>query len=139
VQDQLEGKAVEWLEHVTDKQTPRSYQPLSLWKFDTANGRTYKWLIRCGLGAGSVHWTISATGSSVRPRERHTTAVANPLRQFLERIEDLEPGPFEVPVIPGGDRESVATRRRCDVAVFDWHTLAGLVEKALLLCPDMGH
>src|SRR5262245_32604631 len=41
------------------------------------------------------------------------------LRQLLERIEDLEPGPFEVPVIPGGDHESVAARCGGDCRLAD--------------------
>ena len=35
-----------------------SHQALSLWKFDTANGRSCKLLTRGILGAGSPHWTI---------------------------------------------------------------------------------
>ena len=61
------------------------------------------------------------------------------LGQLFERIEHLEPRPFKVSVIPGGDRESMAARRRCDVTVLDRHALTGGVEQSLLLGPDMGN
>jgi len=70
---------------------------------------------------------------------RRPRLVTNALRQALERVEDFEPWPSEVSVIPSGDRESVTARRRCDVAVLDRHALADLVEKTFLLCPDVGH
>src|SRR5437016_4774792 len=49
------------------------------------------------------------------------------LCQLLEWIEDLEPRPFEVPVVPRGDREAVPACGRRDVAVLNRHALTRLV------------
>jgi hypothetical protein len=49
--------------------TQRPDQALRLWKFDGAIGRFCKLLISCALRGGSPHWTISATGSSVKQHE----------------------------------------------------------------------
>src|SRR5437016_341571 len=60
------------------------------------------------------------------------------LCQLLEWIEDLEPRPFEVPVVPRGDREAVPACGRRDVAVLDRHALTRLVEQSFLLRPYVG-
>src|SRR6266542_6331946 len=60
------------------------------------------------------------------------------LCQLLEWIEDFEPRPFEVPVVPRGDREAVPTCGCRDVAVFDRHALTCLVEQSFLLRPHVG-
>ena len=59
------------------------------------------------------------------------------LREFLERVEDLEPWPLEVSVIPRGDGQSVSSRRGRNIAVLDGHALAGLFEQSLLLRQDV--
>src|SRR5438132_11058423 len=60
------------------------------------------------------------------------------LCQLLEWIEDFEPRPFEVPVVPRGDREAVPTCGCRDVAIFDRHALTCLVEQSFLLRPHVG-
>jgi len=79
-------------------------------------------------------------GHVVEPSSSYQAAYgAERSRQFLERIEDLQPRTPEVTFISGGDRQSIATSRRCDVAILDRHALAQSVEQALLLRPDVGN
>src|SRR5215471_16664667 len=61
------------------------------------------------------------------------------LWEFVERVEDLEPGSIEVSVVPRRDRQSVAARRCGDVAVLDGHTLTRLLEQFFLLRPHLRH
>jgi len=59
------------------------------------------------------------------------------LPEFFEGVEHFEPWAPKVSVVSRRDRQSVASRGRGDVAVLDGHTLAGLIEQSLLVCPDV--
>ena len=61
------------------------------------------------------------------------------LWEFLERVEDLEPGSLEVSVVSRSNRQPVSSRRCRDVAVLDGHPLARLFGQSLLLRPDVRH
>ena len=66
-------------------------------------------------------------------------AAAARLRQLFEWIEDLEPRPLEVSIVPRDDHKSVAARGCRDVAVLNRHALSRLVEQTFLLRPDVGN
>ena len=61
----------------------------------------------------------------------------NPVRldEFFERIEYLESGTPEVLIVACRDGQPMPPGGRRDVAVFDRHTLAGLVEQPFLISP----
>jgi hypothetical protein len=61
------------------------------------------------------------------------------LRELFERIKYLESGTPEVSIVACCDRQPVAPGGGGDIAVFNGHTLAGFVERALLLGPHMGN
>jgi hypothetical protein len=80
-----------------------------------------------GTRIRSVSFAVIGTGPS------ETTQ----LRELSEGVEHFEPWAPKVSVVSCRDRQPVASRSRGDVAVLDGHTLAGLVEQSLLLCPDV--
>jgi len=57
------------------------------------------------------------------------------LSELFERIEYFESGTPEVLVVASGDGQPMPPGGGRDVAVFDRHTLAGLVEQPFLLGP----
>src|SRR4029453_3644844 len=81
---------------------------------------------RCNVNLSSLSSRDVRRGGNPMPRDTE-------LPELFERIEDFEPGPLEAPIVSRGDSEPVATRRRRDVAVLDWHSLTGPVEPTFLL------
>ena len=63
------------------------------------------------------------------------------LTELFERIKYLKAGTPEVPIVACRDGQPMPPGGRRDIAIFDRHPLAGSVEQALLLCPNMrnGH
>src|SRR5260221_752729 len=57
------------------------------------------------------------------------------LGELFERIEYLESGTPEVLIVACRDGQPMPSRGRRDVAVFNRHTLAGLVEQPFLISP----
>src|SRR5215831_6210728 len=59
------------------------------------------------------------------------------LIELFERIEYFDSGTPEIPIVACRDRQPMTAGGRRDVAIFDWHTLAGLIEQSLLLSPHV--
>src|SRR5437879_643461 len=97
----------------------------------------YRWTItvgKCLAGNRIVAGEGASTREPRQPRDR--TAW---LRELFEWIKYLESGTPEIPIIASGDRQPVPPGGRRDVAIFDGHALAGLVEQPLLLSPLVCH
>src|ERR1017187_831402 len=78
------------------------------------------------------------TGTEVVHQSNHRQTASDStvrLAELFEWIKYLESGTPEIPIVARGDRQPVPAGGRRDVAVFDGHTLAGLVEQPLLLGP----
>ena len=57
--------------------------------------------------------------------------------ELFERIEYSDSGTPEIPIVACGDGQPMPAGGRRDVAVFDGHAQAGLVEQPLLFSPYM--
>ncbi len=88
-----------------------------------------------------VQWLLVAVVQSRREEvhlSREATGDLRRLGQALEGIEYLEPWAPRVSIVSCRDRQPMPPCGRGDVAVLDGHALAaGLVERSLLLCPDV--
>src|SRR5688572_25135804 len=65
----------------------------------------------------------------------------DPLLRGLERVENFQAGPPEVPFVSGHNGQIMPSRDRGNIAVLDRHQLAGPFKETRLVRPDVsgGH
>jgi len=78
----------------------------------------------------------ASNGKAVSFPEKESLKLLN---QLFEGIKDFESRAPEVPIIAGRDSQPMPSRRGGYITVFHWHSLAGFVQQAFLLSPDVGH